>query len=163
MNFVHIVGRLAKDPETRFTSGGQKVTVLVVASNTYRSGNEETIWWRVTLWGDRWDKMIQHFSKGKPIMVGGEMRKPEMYTDKSGSPQVGSVEVTADYIKFVPFGRGDQNAEGQQGYGNQQQGQSSGGGFGDGQQQGGMQGMATGTAEQQFSAQESAEEEPLPF
>ena len=112
MNFVHIVGRLAKDPESRFTADNLKVTTLVVATNSFRAGTEETIWWRVTLWGDRWDKMLNHLSKGKPVMIGGEMRKPTIYNDKSGSPQVGSVELTADYIKFLPFQKQDQ-AEGQ--------------------------------------------------
>ena len=108
MNFLHFIGRLSKDPETRFTSGGQKVTTLNVASNYFRSGNEETIWFRVTLWGDRWDKLLPHLTKGKPIMVGGEIRKPEIYTDKSGQPQVSSIDVTADYIKFLPYGKPEQ-------------------------------------------------------
>jgi single-strand DNA-binding protein len=158
MNFVHIVGRLAKDPETRFTSGGQKVTVLVVASSSYRGGNEETIWWRVTLWGDRWDKMVQHFSKGKPIMVGGEMRKPETYTDKGGATQVGSIEVTADYVKFVPFGKTDQSEEGQQGASGKRQGKSSDTAcvqFG--------AGVGAGFSEQGFGRQGSSEEDNLPF
>lgn len=160
MNFVHIVGRLTKDPETRFTSGGQKVTTFAVASNTFRSGNEETIFWRVTLWGDRWDKMMQHFTKGKMIMIGGEMRKPGTYTDKNGATQMGNIEVTADYVKFVPMGRSDQEG------GGQQQGQSSAGSYGGDQQYGTASSFSAGTAgsaEQGFSLPESADEDPLPF
>lgn len=118
MNFVHIVGRLAKDPETRYTSSNQKVTTLVVASNSFRNGQEETIWWRVTLWGDRFDKMVAHLTKGKLVMVGGEMRKPEIYRDKAGSPQVGSIEVNAEYLKFVPIGRADGQGNAADGQGN---------------------------------------------
>lgn len=33
MIVVQIAGRLGKDPETRFTSSGQKVTNLTVATN----------------------------------------------------------------------------------------------------------------------------------
>lgn len=113
MNFVHIVGRLGKDPETRFTADGKKVTTLVVASNTFRGGKEDTIWYRVTLWGDRWDKMMTHLSKGKLIMAGGEMRKPEMYTDKNGIQQIGSIDITGDYLKFGPSTKPDQEGTGQ--------------------------------------------------
>ncbi|MGA8163575.1 MAG: single-stranded DNA-binding protein [Waddliaceae bacterium] len=108
MNFVHIIGRLGKDPEARYTTDGKKITVLIVATNSRKGGNEETIWWRVTLWGDRWDKMMQHFTKGKPIIVGGEMKKPEIYIDKNGTAQLSSLDLTADYIKFVPFGKEQQ-------------------------------------------------------
>lgn len=163
MNFVHIVGRLAKDPETRFTAGGQKVTTLVVATNSFRGGNEETIWWRVTLWGDRWDKMMQHLSKGKPVMVGGEMKKPETYTDKSGMTQIGSIELTADYIKFVPFGKGEPGEEGQSGNytGNRQGKSQDSGSYGAGT------GVAAGFADQGtdggFGYKGTAEEDNLPF
>lgn len=158
MNFVHIVGRLAKDPETRFTAGGQKVTTLVVATNSFRQGNEETIWWRVTLWGDRWDKMAQHLTKGKPVMIGGEMRKPETYTDKSGSTQIGSIEVTADYVKFVPFGKGEPGEEGQAG-GNRQAKSQDAGAFGYGS---GGGGFAEQGAEMSFG-KGNLEEDNLPF
>jgi len=112
MNFVHIIGRLGKDPETRFTADGKKVTVLVVATNSRKGGQEETIWWRVSMWGDRWDKMVSHLSKGKPIMVGGEMKKPELYTDKNRQQQLGSIEINGDYLKFMPFGKSDQQDQG---------------------------------------------------
>lgn len=151
MNYVHIIGRLAKDPESRFTADNLKVTTLVVATSSFRAGNEETIWWRVTLWGDRWDKMISHLSKGKPVMIGGEMRKPSIYNDKGGSAQVGSIELTADYVKFLPFQKQDQAEGGGAAYGESANKKS--GGFG---------GMASGVGEDAFGA-DHAEEEPLPF
>ena len=58
MNFIHIAGNLGADPEVRFTSSGKKVTNLKVATRSRRGkGNEEvTIWWRVTIWGEQFDK-----------------------------------------------------------------------------------------------------------
>lgn len=107
MNFIHIAGHIGKDAETRFTANGDKVTTLIIATNTKKKGEEVTIWWNVTLWGDRWDKLIPYLTKGKALMVGGEMNKPEIYTDKEGKPQVGSLNVNAEYVKFPPFGRTD--------------------------------------------------------
>ena len=38
--------------------GKQKVTTLRVAANQRRGGKEETFWWRVTIWGEQFDKIL---------------------------------------------------------------------------------------------------------
>jgi single-strand DNA-binding protein len=53
---VILVGNLGKDPEMRYTPGGQPVTSFSVASNrkyTDSGGQqvEETIWFRISVWG----------------------------------------------------------------------------------------------------------------
>jgi single-strand DNA-binding protein len=106
MNQITIAGHLGADPEVRFTSSGQKVTTLRVAARARRSGKDETIWWKVTIWGEQFDKMIPYFKKGSPIIVVGELNKPEIFTDREGRPQV-SMSITALNIMFSPFGRPD--------------------------------------------------------
>lgn len=107
MNQITIAGHLGADPEVRFTSSGQKVTTLRVAARARRAGKEETIWWKVTIWGETFDKMIPYFKKGSPIIVFGELSKPEIFTDREGRPQV-SMNITASNLMFSPFGRPDQ-------------------------------------------------------
>lgn len=104
MNLIHIAGHLGADPETRFTQSGRKVTTLRVATRTRRGGNDDTIWWRVTIWGEQFDKMMPHLKKGSAIMVCGEVHKPEIFNDREGKPQV-SLEITAVNIQFSPFGK----------------------------------------------------------
>ena len=106
MNQITIAGHLGADPEVRFTSSGQKVTTLRVAARARRSGKDETIWWKVTVWGEQFDKIIPYFKKGSPIIVVGELSKPEIFTDREGRPQV-SMNITAQNIMFSPFGRPD--------------------------------------------------------
>lgn len=106
MNNATIAGHLGADPEVRFTSSGLKVTTLRVAARARRSGKEETIWWKVTVWGEQFDKMIPYFKKGSPIIVFGELNKPEIFTNKEGQPQV-SMSMTAVNLQFSPFGRPD--------------------------------------------------------
>lgn len=108
MNQITIAGHLGADPEVRFTSSGKKVTTLRVAAKV-RKGKDETIWWRVSVWGEEFDKIIPYFKKGSPIIVCGELSKPEIFTDREGRPQV-SMNVTAFHIGFSPFGRPDQPA-----------------------------------------------------
>lgn len=111
MNQITIAGHLGADPEVRFTSSGQKVTTLRVAARARRGGKDETIWWKVTIWGEQFDKIIPYFKKGSPIIVVGELNKPEIFTDREGRPQV-SMSITALNIMFSPFGRPDSPGSG---------------------------------------------------
>lgn len=110
MNIIQIMGNLGADPETRFTPSGQKVTTLRVATTVRKGGKEETVWYRVTIWGDRFDKMLSYLKKGSSVIVVGELGKPEIWTDKEGKPQI-SLEITAEFIRFSPFGRGDKSGQ----------------------------------------------------
>ncbi|MCI5052887.1 MAG: single-stranded DNA-binding protein [Simkaniaceae bacterium] len=120
MNHLMLAGHMGSDPEVRYTSSGLKVTTFRLATNSRKAGKEETIWWRITLWGDQFDKLMPHLKKGSAIIVHGEMTKAEIYNNREGQPQM-SLNVTANTINFSPFGKG---SGGQQGQG-QQQGQQS--------------------------------------
>lgn len=106
MFIVHIAGNLGKDPETRFTASGLKVTTFTVAVNKKVKEKEETIWVRVTVWGDRFDKLVSYLKKGSGVIVSGKMNTPTSYVDKQGQTQI-SLEITAEMIEFNPFGRTD--------------------------------------------------------
>jgi single-strand DNA-binding protein len=112
MFIVHLAGHLGKDPETRFTPSGQKVTSFTIAVNQRKGKEDVTMWVRVTVWGDRFDKMISYLKKGSGVIVTGRMNPPSSYTDKEGRTQV-SLEVTAEMIEFSPFGKTDRMGEGQ--------------------------------------------------
>jgi single-strand DNA-binding protein len=165
MFIVHLAGHLGKDPETRFTPSGQKVTTFSMAIN-FRKGKEDlTIWVRVTVWGDRLDKMLSYLKKGSGVIVTGRMNPPTSYTDKEGRTQV-SLEVTAEMIEFSPFGRPDRQGEGQP----HQQQQPTAGQYDEGQFQ--MNGAPQYSKPSNYSAQaagqgsnysQSTDEDALPF
>jgi len=145
MNQITIAGHLGADPEVRFTSGGQKVTTLRVAARVRRGAKgDDTIWWRVTIWGEQFDKMIPYLKKGSPIIVFGELSKPEIFTNRDGQPQV-SMNITAQNLLFSPFGRPDGQGTSAP---SQEESASQDTSFGGGQQQ------------QQQSQQGQAQEEP---
>lgn len=106
MNFINIAGHLGADPEVRYTSSGKKVTTLRVACRTRKGGQDDTIWYRATIWGEQFDKMISYLKKGSPVVVFGELQKPEIFNDREGKPQI-SMEITASLIQFSPFGKPD--------------------------------------------------------
>lgn len=107
MNIVQVAGHLGGDAETRFTPSGQKIVTFSVATKVRKNNADHTIWWRVTIWGDRYDKMVPYLKKGTAIIVIGELGKPEIWTGKDGQPQV-SLDIRADIVRFSPFGKPDQ-------------------------------------------------------
>lgn len=110
MNHLMLAGRLGADPEVRYTSDGKKITTMRLAVNSRRKGQDVTMWWRVTVWDDQFDRMMQYLKKGSAVMVFGDMQKPEIYNDREGKPQA-SLEMTARHISFSPFGKGQQSGE----------------------------------------------------
>ena len=155
MIIVQIAGRLGKDAESRFTPSGQKVTTLTLAATVRKAGKEETVWWRVTIWGERYDKMMPYFKKGSALIVVGEMSKPEIWTDKEGRPQT-SLDMTADIVRFNPFG-GSGNERGPQEAGTANQTSQSGYGMDSGDH-----GVSSQGTSSRYAPSDQAEE-PLPF
>ncbi len=113
MNLIHIAGNLGADAEERFTSGGKRVVSLRVATKVRHGKEDVTVWWRVSIWGDRFDKMLPYLKKGSGVIVVGEMGKPETYVDKEGKTQI-SLSMTAEIVKFSPFGKPRSEGENQQ-------------------------------------------------
>ncbi len=111
MFIVHVAGHLGKDPETRFTANGQKVTTFSMAVNQRKGKEDVTVWVRITIWGDRFDKMLSFMKKGSGVIVSGKLNPPTTYVDKEGRTQI-ALEITAEMVEFSPFGRADR-AEGQ--------------------------------------------------
>ncbi len=112
MNKITIAGHLGAEPEVRHTSGGQKLTTFNVAVNVRKAGKDETIWYRITIWGDRFDKMITYLKKGSGVIISGDLY-PSIWAGKNQGDQARlSLDITADSIQFSPFGRtGDKEGQ----------------------------------------------------
>lgn len=117
---VTIIGNVGRDPELRYLQNGVAVCDFSVAVNKrYTSGGEqrdETTWFRVTCWRQLAETVNQYLSKGRQVMVIGEV-KATAYQDKGGQPAA-TLELTAQTVKFLG-GRGDSD--------NNQDGGASGG------------------------------------
>lgn len=123
---VVIIGNLTRDPEMRYTSGGTAVTNLNVATrnsipktNTpecpdgWKDGYqgktwEQTIFWRVTVWGAQAEAANQFLSKGRQVYIEGTMNgtgtdgvlNPRVWQGNDGVSRA-SFEVTARTLKFL--------------------------------------------------------------
>ena len=111
MNYLTIAGHLGADPETRYTPSGKKVTTLRLACRSRKGGKDSTIWWKVTIWEDQFDRMLPYLKKGSPLIAMGEMQEPETYQDRNGQTQI-SLQMVASNLSFSPFGQGKNEAQG---------------------------------------------------
>ena len=106
-----IVGNLGNDPELRYTPSGQAVTNLSVATNRKWTGNdgqthEETVWFRVSVWGKQAETVNQYLSKGSKVLVEGRLTPdkenggPRVYQAQDGKWRA-SYEMMADIVRFL--------------------------------------------------------------
>ena len=112
-NKIIIVGNLGRDPELRYTPQGTPVCSFTVATNEKRkdrSGEvqDQTTWFRVTLWGRQAETASQYLTKGRPIYVEGRLRLEE-WTDRDGK-QRATLEVHATDMQFIGAARGEDHA-----------------------------------------------------
>jgi single-strand DNA-binding protein len=114
VNKVILVGRLGRDPETRYTSGGQAVANFSVATDeTYKDRNGErqkrTEWHKIVVWGKQAEIAQQYLKKGSLIFIEGRIQSRE-WQDKEGQKRT-SFEIVATNFRMLG-GRGDAVAAG---------------------------------------------------
>jgi single-strand DNA-binding protein len=107
-----ITGNLGQDPEMRYMPDGQAVVNFSVACNrkwtNQNTGEpqEETTWFRVSVWGRQAEAANQYLSKGRQVLIEGRLRPdpatggPRLWTRQDGSVGA-SFEVTADRVQFL--------------------------------------------------------------
>ena len=113
MNIIEVIGYVGNDPEERVTPSGRKVVNFRLADNVKVADREETLWWRISCWGEQFDRVLPYIKKGTALIVHGEIRrKPETYQDREGHTNV-SLELTAVHIRFMPVSvRGERQSNG---------------------------------------------------
>jgi len=114
VNKVILVGRLGRDPETRYTGGGQAVANFSVATDeTYKDKNGErqkrTEWHKIVVWGKQAEIAQQYLKKGSLIFIEGRIQSRE-WQDKEGQKRT-SFEIVASNFRMLG-GRGDGGGSG---------------------------------------------------
>ncbi|HET6595891.1 MAG TPA: single-stranded DNA-binding protein [Anaerolineales bacterium] len=86
LNRVQLIGYLGKDPESKFTPTGRKVTQFSVAiSNRWRNKEGEpkeyTEWVNIEAWGRLGEICNEYLKKGSLVFVEGRL-KTDRFEDK---------------------------------------------------------------------------------
>lgn len=110
VNKVILVGNLGRDPELRYTPGGQPVANFSIATSESwnkkdGSGKEErTEWHRIVAWGRTAELCAQYLAKGRTVYIEGRLQTRE-WENKEGQKQR-TTEVIAISVQFIGGGGG---------------------------------------------------------
>ena len=101
VNKVILLGNLGRDPETRYTTGGDAVTNLNIATSEQwkdKSGEkqERTEWHRVVLFGRQAEIAGEYLKKGRSVYIEGRLQTRK-YTDKDGVEKYSTEVVLQQY------------------------------------------------------------------
>jgi len=108
INKVILIGNLGRDPEVRFTNGGQAVANFSIATSeswTDKSSGqkqEKTEWHRIVVWGKLAELCGEYLKKGRQAYVEGRLQTRE-WTDKEGKKNY-TTEVVANTVQFLGGG-----------------------------------------------------------
>lgn len=104
VNKVILVGRLGRDPETRYTSGGHAVANFSVATDeSYKDRNGErqkrTEWHKIVVWGKQAEIAQQYLKKGSLVFIEGRIQSRE-WQDKEGQKRT-AFEIVANNFRML--------------------------------------------------------------
>ena len=99
LNVVYIAGRLTRDPELKYTSGGRAYVRFGIAnSRFYRTKDGERREDTTFVNGSAWDRQAEwigeRLRKGRPILVEGSLRSYD-FEDSSTGQRVTKLEINA--------------------------------------------------------------------
>ncbi len=106
LNKVQLIGHLGADPESRFTTSGNAVANLTLATNeSWRSAEgdtkEKTEWHRVVIFGKMAETAAEYMKKGQLVYIEGRLQT-RSWEDKDNIKRY-TTEVLCD--NFTMLGR----------------------------------------------------------
>lgn len=104
VNKVILVGHLGRDPETKYTAGGDAIGNINIATSERwkdKAGEqqERTEWHRVTLFGRMAENAGEYLKKGSLVYVEGRLQT-DKYTDKDGIEKY-TTKIIANVMQFL--------------------------------------------------------------
>ena len=100
MNKVHLIGRLTRDPEVRYTQSGKAVAKFTLAVDDGYGESKRTDFPPVIVWGKTAETVGNSLQKGSKVAVNGKITTSSY--EKNGQ-KVYTTEVTADMYGGVEF------------------------------------------------------------
>ena len=102
LNHVVLIGRLTRDAELKYTSGGQAVCKFSIAVNRRKKNGDqwedEASFFDIVVWGRQGESLNQYLVKGKMVGVDGELRQDRWQQDGQNRSKV---EIVANYLQLL--------------------------------------------------------------
>lgn len=107
VNHVILIGRLTRDAELKYTSGGMAVCKFAIAVNKRRKNGEQWVdeanFFDIVLWGRAGESINQYLVKGKQVAVEGELHQNRWEQDGQSRSKV---EINATNVQLLGGGSG---------------------------------------------------------
>ncbi|HBX23888.1 MAG TPA: single-stranded DNA-binding protein [Desulfotomaculum sp.] len=104
LNKVILIGRLAQDPELRYTPSGAPVASFALAVErtfTTKQGERETDFINIVVWQKLAENCANHLGKGRLVAVDGRLQI-RSYDDNQGIRRK-AAEVVANDVRFLDW------------------------------------------------------------
>ena len=99
MNQVNLIGRLARDPELKYTQTGKAVASFTVAVNKGFGKDSEADFINCVAWEKTAENLANYTAKGSQVGISGRLQV-RSYDSKEGK-KVYVTEVVANFIEFI--------------------------------------------------------------
>lgn len=117
VNHVILIGRLTRDAELKYTSGGMAVCKFAIAVNRRKKSGEQWVeeasFFDIVLWGRSGETLNQYLVKGKQIAVEGELHQNRWEQDGQSRSKI---EIVANNVQLLggnAGGQGNSSASGE--------------------------------------------------
>lgn len=103
VNHVILIGRLTRDGELKYTSGGMAVCKFSIAVNRKKKSGDQWVdeasFFDVVLWGKSGESINQYLTKGKQAAVEGELHQNRWQTSEGVNQS--KIEVNANNVQLL--------------------------------------------------------------
>lgn len=82
MNNLSLIGRLTRDPETKFTQSGKAITSFSVAYDVGWGDKKRSVFLDCKIWGERGENLVKFVNKGHRVALVGSLDQEE-WDDKT--------------------------------------------------------------------------------
>ncbi len=107
-NTVHVTGRIGSDPEAKYFDDGKVVVNVSLASKRkyvgperkalgIQSGDEETDWYALEIWGQVAEFVAKYVEKGSRVGVVGSLQVDEWKDKETGEPRCRPKVIVRDF------------------------------------------------------------------
>ncbi len=113
VNHVVLIGRLTRDAELKYTSGGVPVCKFSIAINRRKKSGDEWVeevhFFDIVVWGRQGEALNQYLVKGKQVAIEGELRQNRWEQDGQSRSKV---EIVANNLQLLGGNTGNASGMG---------------------------------------------------
>jgi len=99
VNSCHFIGRLGRDPETRYTADGKPVCNFSIAISSKYKDKETVEWVNIVAWSKLAEICGEYLTKGKQVYIEGRLQTRE-WEDRDGNKKR-TTEIVAGTMQML--------------------------------------------------------------